>query len=148
MLLTMNLIPQLLGLSEREKCIWLAALFDGEGAYGIQQTYGKFVVNVKLCNTNQLLLDEIIRQIGFGRLEKYRWSCDGKVLVSRFIDMIEPYLVGRRDETELFRAVISTVADMGKRPTLEQLTLREKLMPRWYTRSEHAKVANAHRLSA
>ena len=126
---------------------WLAGLFDGEGCFNVSiDRDGCLDVRAMICNTYIPLLERIEEVMGFGHIDAYptieasgscRWRCS-RANVSRLLDRIEPYLIVKKDEAEIIRAMLSTV---GTRVS-EDLLVRQELLNVWQQRGR--RVGSAH----
>lgn len=128
----------MLSLNDEQKQVWVAGLFDGEGNFTVAESCG-FTLQAIISNNYIPLLEEIKFQIGFGLVIKTcpRWICQSKKDVTKFLDLVEPFLIVKRHEAEMVRLLLSTV-NRGKHLSNHDALLRYKIMEVFSVRSAHA----------
>lgn len=129
-------------LTREQEDAWLAALLDGEGHFNLQRRASYTHISIRIV---QCLCDELLEKIkgvtGFGTVDPgFQWRIDNREGVQAFLDRTEPYLIVKKEEASLVRAIVSTFARQGYHPKPEALILREKLMVLWENRPRSRKA--------
>lgn len=120
-------------LNEREKAIWLAALFDGEGNLYFDYTSQDFKHDIHIAQWYcDALLQTIKERAGMGRIMPGNgWIISSKDEMVAFLDLVEPYLIVKKSMVPLARALLNTIGIPGRGAESRTLLLRAKLLEKW-----------------
>ena len=131
-----------MNLTETEKA-YLAGLFDGEGSVGYYK-YSKqktHLPQVQIANADPRVMEWLKAKIPFGsvginktnKFTVFQWCVRGKKGVSQFLRAIQPFLVVKRDQSELLLNFLDAEQAVrgignGKRLSENDLYKRENLV--------------------
>lgn len=136
----------LLELTEKEITLWLAALFDGEGAFGpVEYATSSEAVGLRVeAAIGQAGCDELLYDIqeilGYGTVSKgHSWRC-GNQDVLKFIARLEPYLTVKSKQVSLIKSLIGTIIPGNNKLSPEQFLMRARLLEIWRSPEYRRKV--------
>ena len=133
---------------------WLAGIVDGEGCItgcytmktdksrhhtGKTWTYPSFTFSISISNNRKSILNEVMRITGITQTlgevlyEKsgntnYKWSIAGNDDILKVLDLIEPYLVGKKENASVMRTAINLRKNKKHKYGKDDDDKREKLL--------------------
>jgi hypothetical protein len=130
----------------------LAMAFDCEGGFCVAEDghhYNSLLVSASIAQSYcDELLYRIKNAVGYGAVsEGQQWEISGKARILTLLDRIEPYLIVKKNEAVVIRAILGTVGSAGVALDPRTRLLREKYVEYWknnYSRkAKKARRSNA-----
>lgn len=109
---------------------YIAGLFDGEGCiYGRVGHFLRFAVSI--TNTNEKVLQEVKTFLGYGKIRRrydghpkhlpiYTWIIHHRVDVDKFLNLLLPHLIVKREEAE---QLLREIKNHGYRNSLRDVPI-------------------------
>lgn len=87
---------------------YISGLFDAEGCFYInKQNYSSFYISISQKN-HPLILEEIIKFLGFGYISKYSFKLYNQTDCLKFIKLIKNHLIVKYNQAEAFETFLKT----------------------------------------
>ena len=140
-------------LTESESA-YLAGLFDGEGCVGYYKRQGNrnkysYVSVVMIAQSDLRLMLWLESKIGFGTVTsragkkhfEYHWSTNKRQHVKEFLEVIQPYLILKKDQVD---TLLMHIEQEGVEPLRRGMVTPDVLLKREnvYQRLRQLKVSN------
>jgi hypothetical protein len=86
---------------------YIAGLFDAEGCIYIDKINSNYFISIAQKNHTKIL-DEIVKFLGFGKVETYDFKIYKRCDCLQFIQLVKPYLIVKYNQAEAFETFLKT----------------------------------------
>lgn len=103
---------------------YIAGLFDAEGCIYIKNNLFSFCISIAQKNHPKILY-EIVKFLGFGKVETYEFKIYKKVDCLKFIQLIIPHLIVKYNQANAFQTFLNT-SKISMKEIMYKICNREK----------------------
>jgi len=86
---------------------YISGLFDAEGCIYIDKTNFKYCISIAQKN-HSLILNEIVKYLGFGKVEKYEFKIYKRSDCLKFIQLVKEHLIVKYNQAVAFETFLTT----------------------------------------